>query len=47
MQLLNGVPSDDITLQLVVVNKYGEIVTDLTWPKDNLVYTFHRPEQYP
>lgn len=38
MQLLNGIPSEDITLQLVVVNQNGEIVTDLTWPKDNLVY---------
>ncbi|MBE6531812.1 MAG: hypothetical protein E7679_07000 [Ruminococcaceae bacterium] len=38
MQLLNGVPSDDITLQLVVVNENGEIVTDLTWPKETLVY---------
>lgn len=39
-QLLNGVSSEDITLQLVVVKKTGEIVTDLTWPEDDLIYTF-------
>ena len=42
MQFLNGVPSEDITLRLVVVKKDGEIVTDLTWPNEDLVYTVTR-----
>ena len=42
MQLLNGTPSEDITLQLVVVKENGEIVTDSTWPSEDLVYNFSR-----